>query len=338
MPLGTLDHTPPPFFRQGPSALTRLVFFASLALFLMVADVRLKLTPPLRKVLVTALLPIEQALLGPVKGSVAVRDYFGGVAEARKNAETAEDKLNRQSIRTLQADQLLQENARLRALLGLRERLTLKAKAAQVIYDSPDIYTRKVVIDAGSQLDIREGSPVINEQGLLGQVTRVYPLTSEVTLLVDRDAALAVVNTRTQARAIAAGDPTGNGMTLRFIAGNADVQVGDVMETTGLDGVYPAGMPVASVARVDRRTKADFAHIALATAARPDGLKHVLVLDPIAEQLPPPSPDSTAKAAAAKATAAAASAAAAGPRAASAAAAAAQNPLPRSPANRSHKP
>jgi rod shape-determining protein MreC len=297
MPLGTLDRSPPPFFRQGPSALTRLAFFASLAIFLMAADKRMALTPPLRSAAATVLHPIERALLTPVQGGAALQDYLGGIALARQSAEAARTLLTQQAVRSLQTDQLLQENTRLRALLELRERLTIKARAAQLLYEAADPYSRKVVIDIGSQTGVQPGAPVINEEGVLGQVTRVYPLSAEVTLLIDRDAALAVINTRTQARSIAAGEPGSGALSLRFVAGNADVQPGDLLQTTGLDGVYPGGLPVARVARVDRRTQADFANIVLTPAARLEAVRHVLVLDPIGLQLPPrPTEDAASEA------------------------------------------
>jgi rod shape-determining protein MreC len=287
MPLGTLDRTPPPFFRQGPSALTRLVFFASLSVFLMAADTRLGLTRPLRTAAATLLHPIERALLAPVRGAASVGDYVGGVAQARQLAESARAELTRQSERSLQAEQLLQENARLRALLDLRGRLAVRTRAAEVLYDAPDPYTRKVIIDRGSNQGVRHGSPVVNEFGVLGQVTRVYPLTAEVTLVVDEDAAIPVQNTRTGLRGVAFGDPSVDSMELRFVAANADVQVGDTLQTSGLDGIYPPGLPVARVSRLDRRTQSDFAKIALTPAAAPDNVRHVLVLDPVGTQLPP---------------------------------------------------
>jgi rod shape-determining protein MreC len=118
----------------------------------------------------------------------------------------------------------------------------------------------------------------------------VYPLTAEVTLLTDRDAAIPVINVRTQQRSAAFGGAGGGanpGMELRFMAGNADVQPGDVLNTSGLDGVYPAGLVVARVTGVERRTDAGFARITLAPAASPDGVRHVLVLEPIGLQMPP---------------------------------------------------
>ncbi|HEY2189236.1 MAG TPA: rod shape-determining protein MreC, partial [Caldimonas sp.] len=133
------------------------------------------------------------------------------------------------------------------------------------------------------------GSPVINEAGVLGQVTRVYLQSSEVTLLTDRDAAIPVLNSRTGARSAAFGGATGGVglLEMRFMAGNADVQVGDLLTTSGVDGVYPPGLRVATVAKVDRKIDTGFARIVLAPAAPSDGVHHVLVLEPTGVGLPP---------------------------------------------------
>lgn len=293
MPIGTLDRSPPPFFRQGPSATTRLVFFASLAVFLMAADTRLGLIAPLRAAVSVLLNPVERALLAPIDGLSASNDYLGGIAQARAAARKADEHLAQQSQKLLTAEALRAENARLRALLDLRPQVSAAAQPAEVLYDAPDPYTRKVVIDRGSQRSIAPGSPVIDERGVLGQVTRVYPLTAEVTLLTDRDAAIAVLNNRTQQRGIAYGDPSAGGMELRFTAANADVQQGDLLTTTGLDGVFPSGMPVAKVMQVIRRADSAFAKIVLTPLAPLDNLRYVLVLSPVAQSLPPrpaPSP------------------------------------------------
>lgn len=287
MPLGTLDRSPPPFFRQGPSALSRLLFFASLSVVLMAADTRIGLTTPLRTAAAVLLHPVERALLVPVRGLGSFNDYLSGIAQARQTTERARAELTRQAERSLQAEQLLQENVRLRALLDLRGRLSVRARAAEVLYDAPDPYTRKIIIDRGSSQGVQHGSPVINELGVIGQITRVYPLTSEVTLVVDENAAIPVHNIRTGHRGVAFGDPSADSMELRFVAANADVQVGDILQTSGLDGVYPPGLPVARVSRLDRRTQSDFAKIALIPATTPDSVRHVLVLEPVGAQLPP---------------------------------------------------
>ncbi|HUP07506.1 MAG TPA: rod shape-determining protein MreC [Caldimonas sp.] len=305
MAIGTLDRTPPPFFRQGPSALTKLTFCSALAVLLMVADTRFEITRPLRAAVAAALYPLQRGLLVPVEAIGEARDYFSGLRGALERAEDARIQLVRQSERAMRADQLEAENARLRALLQLRPGLVVQSQAAQVLYESPDPYSRKVVIDRGSAQGVALASPVINEAGILGQVTRVYLSSSEVTLLTDKEAAIPVLNARTQARSAAFGGAAalGAAMELRFMAGNADVQVGDTLITSGVDGIYPPGLSVARVVSVDRKADSGFARILLAPIAKADGVRHVLVLQPIGLQLPArpePVADSASKPAAKK--------------------------------------
>lgn len=296
MPLGTLDRTPPPFFRQGPSALTRLTIFSALALFLMVADTRFEITRPLRAAIATVLHPIERMLLVPVAAWEGGSDYLLGLQRALAREEEARRQLMRQAERASRVEQLQAENDRLRALLGLRPALNVRTMAAEVLYDAPDPYSRKVIIDRGATHGVALASPVINDAGVLGQVTRVYPLSSEVTLLADKDAAIPVLNSRNQLRSAAYG--ARNGMELRFMAGNADVQVGDLLTTSGVDGVYPPGLPVAKVTVVDRKIDTSFARIVLEPVASPDAVRHVLVLEPVGTQMPArpePQPEEPAK-------------------------------------------
>lgn len=289
MPLGTLDRTPPPFFKQGPSALSKLMFFSALALFLMVADARFHVTQPLRAAVATALYPAQWLAMRPV---LALRDagqHFESLGAAQASEESARRKLTVQSQRASQVEQLTLENKQLRELLALRERLSAPAQAAEVLYDAADPFTRKVIISKGLAQGIVPGSPVIDESGVLGQVTRVHPLVSEVTLIVDHDHAIPVLNVRTGARSVAFGDPSsaGGSLELRFMAANADVQDGDLLTTSGVDGIYPAGLHVATVDRVERRADSAFARIHCMPKARVDGVKHVMVLQPLAERLEP---------------------------------------------------
>ena len=287
MHLGTLDRTPPPFFRQGPSALTKLAFFSALAFFMMVADTRFKITQPLRSVVATVLHPVERVLRMPVDAWSGAGSYLSGLQGALSGEAAARAKLAAQAERASRVEQLMAENARLRALLDLRPALVVRSQPAEVLYDAPDPFSRKVIIDRGAAEGVHLGSPVINETGVLGQVTRVYPLSSEVTLLIDKDAAIPVLNTRTQQRSAAFGLAGGVGLELRFMAGNADVQVGDVLHTSGVDAVYPPGLAVARVTGVERKVDTGFAHITLEPLALPDAVRHVLVLEPVGLQLPP---------------------------------------------------
>ncbi|HYF44173.1 MAG TPA: rod shape-determining protein MreC [Ramlibacter sp.] len=293
MPLGTLDRTPPPFFKQGPSALSKLMVFSALALFLMVADARFKITQPLRAVVGTVLYPVQWVAMRPVLLMRNGGEYLQALQAAQSAEASARAKLATQSQRANQVEQLTLENERLRKLLALRERLTMPSQAAEVLYDAADPYTRKVIIDKGLAQGIQEGSPVIDESGVLGQVTRAHPLISEVTLVTDRDHAIPVLNTRTGARSVAYGDPSGlhaGALELRFMAGNADVQPGDLLTTSGVDGIYPPGLPVAKVDKVERRADSGFARIHCIPQALVEGARHVMVLQPLTAKIPPRPP------------------------------------------------
>ncbi len=289
MPLGTLERDAPSFFRQGPSALAKLVLFVALALFLLVADSRFHVTVPLRSTVATLLQPVQWLALQPIQWLRNGLEYL----QTRSAAQQAEDLSSRslalQSLKANQVEALLLENERLRQLLELRERVKTPVKAAEVLYDAADPYTRKVILDQGLVQGIEPGSPVMDESGVLGQVTRVHPFVSEVTLLVDRDQAIPVLNVRTGVRSVAYGDPLsalGGGLELRFTPSGADLQEGDLLTTSGVDGVYPPGLPVARIDKVERRVDSAFARIHAQPLALTQGARHVLVLKPGAVALP----------------------------------------------------
>jgi rod shape-determining protein MreC len=257
---------------------------------------------------------VQQGLTVPLALASQGAGYFQGVKDAQSAENAARAQLARQAERAARTELLAAENARLRALLDLQPALQVKSIAAELLYEAGDPYSRKIFINRGARAGVLPASPVINEAGVLGQVTEVYPLSAVVTLLVDRDAAIPVLNSRSQQRGAAFGGAEGgSAMELRFMAGNADVQVGDALTTSGVDGVYPPGLAVAKVVRVDRRSDAGFARIVLAPAAAMDNLRHLLVLEPMSAQMPPrPEPPVLDKAAVRAADKAAARASAAG--------------------------
>lgn len=289
MALGTLDRTPPPFFKQGPSAFSKLMVLSALAVFLMIADARLTLVQPVRSALATALYPLQYLLIQPVNAWQWLSGFVTTVTEVQAEQKRLQHRLTEQAARATQVDQLLLENQRLRALLSLNERVAHIGVAAQVLYDAADPYTRKVVIDKGISHGIVQGAPVLDESGILGQVTRAHPLVSEVTLLTDRDQAIPVLNTRTGVRSVAHGQAgsTGRELELRFMAGNADVRVGDLLSTSGIDGVYPPGLPVAKITHIERRAESSFARVLCEPLAHMLSAQHVLVLPPVGDTLPP---------------------------------------------------
>jgi rod shape-determining protein MreC len=341
MPLETLERTPPPFFRQGPSALSRLVFFTALALFLMVSDARLHIALPLRAVISAALSPVQMLTTQSLQWVEAAGDYLVKLETAERDIAAARAKLLNQTQRAGQVETLLAENQRLRALLGLRERVdTTGAVAAQVLYDATDPFDRRVVIDKGMVQGIQPGSPVIDDAGVLGQVTRVYPFVSEITLLVDNNQVIPVFSPRTGLRSIAHGDPVTRGgvLELRYVSATEDVQAGDLLTTSGIDGVYPPGLQVARVLSVERQPDSNFSRILCQPLARLSGVTSIMVLAPVTmppvtdmtgAQLPPLA---RASEQAAAAPAAASMAVAAASRAAARAASSAARPAGARPA------
>jgi rod shape-determining protein MreC len=283
MPYGSLDRTPPPFFKQGPTSLSKLLLLSALALFLMVADKRFEFGKIVRASLATALNPVVNTVLQPV---AAVQDsfkYLDTIKSVKSSEQEAHKKLLLLSQRANQVETLTLENSRLRQLLSLKETLSTPAQAAEVLYDATDPYSRKIIVNKGSVHAVQLGSPVIDELGVLGQVVRVFPLTSEVAMLIDREQTTPVLNTRTGVRSVAYGNPSASGdvLELRFISGNADVLAGDVLTTSGVDGVYPAGLLVAKIEKVERRADSGFAKIICTPKANVLGAKHVMILNPL---------------------------------------------------------
>jgi len=258
----------------------------------MVADSRFHMTQPLRAVLATALYPVQWLAMQPVQALRAMGDYFISLESAKSESQEASTKLLSQALRASQVEQLTLENKRLRTLLDLREQLKVEGMAAEVLYDAADPYTRKVIISKGMTSGVALGSPVIDESGVLGQVTLVHPLVSEVTLIIDRDLAIPVLNVRTGVRSLAFGDAAGGGgLELRFMGSNTDVLQGDLLTTSGVDGVYPPGLPVARIDRIERRAETAFARIHCIPLALVSGVRHVVVLTPQSSQIAPRPPE-----------------------------------------------
>jgi rod shape-determining protein MreC len=253
----------------------------------MVADVRFNVTQPLRATLSVALYPVQWLAMRPQAFAKFSGEYLESLQDAQAEASDVRQKLLLQAQRAAQVEQLTLENKQLRALLNLQERLNTVGLVGEVLYDAADPYTRKLIINKGLTNGVKPSAPVMDEHGILGQVTRVLPLVSEVTLVTDREHSIPVLNTRTGARGVAYGESGGAPLLeLRFMATNADIEVGDQLTTSGVDGVYPPGMPVGIVTKVERRAETAFARILCEPVGRVQGAKHVMVIDPLTDQLP----------------------------------------------------
>jgi rod shape-determining protein MreC len=272
----------------GPAPLVRLAFFVTLSLVLLVADLRFHTLEWARLAVATAAWPLQRLTGMPIDAA----GDFGAYLSRQTSLLRENEELRRRQLGTanllLRQEHLEQENKRMRALLDMRTRQPVEGRIAEILYAARDPFSRRVVIDKGSQHGIAAGQAVVDDIGVIGQVTRVFPLTSEVLLLTDKDQAIPVAVQRNGLRAVLAGAGSGT-MELRFLAANAEVQVGDILVTSGLDGVYLPGLPVARVARIDRDSSHSFARITCVPLAGVERHGLALVLGSRTEL--PPRPD-----------------------------------------------
>jgi rod shape-determining protein MreC len=282
-----MDHQPPPFFNRGPAPLVRLTFFVSLAILLMVLDARFRYAEGVRQVVAIVAYPMQRVAMAPLDLFHAVAGYFGSTAALQEENSALRTEKLRVAPELLRLEALQEENNQLRRLLDAQERLPSRSVFAEILYAGRDPFSRKVIIDKGSQNGIQAGQPVIDDVGVIGQVTRVYLLMSEVTLLSDKDQAIPLQVQRNGLRAVAYGGAEGGMLDLRFMAANADIRNGDTLVTSGIDGTYPPGLPVATVARIERDAAYAFAKISLAPTAGTDRYRQVLVLSTDAKAPPP---------------------------------------------------
>lgn len=288
-----MEHTPPPFFVRGPAPLVRLAFFASLSLTLLVLDARFKYAEAMRDVLALAAYPIQRVARLPVALAEGVAGYFASQAQLRAENEDLRARLLTSSLDAQRYESAAAEASDLRRLIGATERLQRKSIPAEILYTGRDPYSRKVIVDRGTQHGVRAGSPVVDETGVIGQLTRAHAFVSEVTLITDKGQATPVQVLRNGLRAIAFGAGASGMLELRYMSANADVASGDLLVTSGIDGTYPPGLPVAVVARVERDASYTFARVLAQPVAGVERGRYALVLSPGAR--PPAYPDTAAE-------------------------------------------
>src|SRR6266853_4246868 len=283
-----MEYGPPPLFNQGVSARARLAFFSFLAILLIMIDARLNALDAIRVGVGVMLYPLQRVLLWPRNALMTAGRYVTSVGSLTSENERLRQDATERAALLLQDEPLRNENARLRELLGLRERTGAHSLVVQVLYEPRDRFSHKLVIDRGSSDGLRAGNPVIDEQGVVGQVTRVFPMMAEVTVLTEKDQSIPVQVVRNGLRSVAYGGSEPGTMELRFLAANADVSSGDAVVTSGLDGLYPAGLPVGTIARVERDVKDQFARVVMKPTGGVDANGVLVVLQVTTAPLPAP--------------------------------------------------
>ncbi len=287
-----MEYSPPPLFKQGTPARVKAVFCALLAIALLIVDSRMHSLTFLRQAVATALYPAQKIALMPRDTFDNVSTYFSRLSAIEKENKTLESQQAARAQQLQQAQLLITENAQLRKLLGAQQQQPVKSVMAEILYDARDPFTRKVIMDKGTQHGIAAGQPVIDDVGIVGQVTRVFPFSSEVTLLTDKDQAIPVQVARNGLRSVAYGSGESGYLDLRFMSANADIKKDDVLVTSGIDGVYPAGLAVAKVISVETKSADAFAHIVCEPIAGIEKHKQLLIL--LVNPNPEPRPDDVA--------------------------------------------
>ena len=291
---------PPAFFHRGPSPFARLAFFGLVSIALLFADTRYRYLENLRQVVAIVLYPLQRAAQLPGEAFSYAATYFSAQRALADDKAALKRRLVDDATAVQGCPLVRQENERLAALLDLRTRYGASATAVEVLYTGRDPFTQKVFVDKGADAGVVPGEAVIDAEGVVGQVTRVFPFMAEVTLLTDKDHAVPVKVVRSGVRSVLFGSGAGRPPELRFSAPNADIEVGDVLVTSGIDGTYPPGLAVAQVSSIERDTGQMFARITARPLAGVDRSRHLLVLAQGAALPPqpeePPSADNAKRA------------------------------------------
>jgi rod shape-determining protein MreC len=279
---------PPPFFHRGPSPLARLAFFGVLSLALLFADTRFRYLEGIRAGAAIVLYPLQRAVQMPGEALAWVGSYFGSKQALNEENTALKQELVARAPAAQGYSHLQDENAKLKALVGIEARYAGAATAVEILYSGRDPFAQKLFVNRGTDSGIKPGAAVIDEIGVVGQVTRVFPNMAEVTLITDKDQAVPVRVERSGVRSVFFGSGAGRPPELRFMAPTADIRVGDKLYTSGMDGTYPAGLAVAQVETVERDTGQMFARITGRPLSGVDRSRFLLVLGQGAAQSPRP--------------------------------------------------
>ena len=276
------------FFNRGPSPAVRLVFFAVLSLLLMFVDARYRYLESTRSALSVLVAPIQQLATMPSILWQQASSFFVTQHKLVDENKLLHQRHQHDAAQLSQFQALQQENQQLRNLLALAQRSEFTAQLAEIVYAERDVFKRRVLINKGANGNVRIGQVVMDDIGIVGQITRVYPWLSAVTLITEKDHAVPVQVLRNGLRTIVFGAGDTSQLSLRYMPVSSDIQTGDMLVTSGIDGIYPPGIPVARVEKIERDAAYPFARITCLPVAGVDSHRHLLILSGLHELPEPP--------------------------------------------------
>jgi rod shape-determining protein MreC len=261
--------------RLGPTG--RLFIWLLIGVSCVVADARYHALDGLRSGFSLLLLPMREIMRAPSDVASELSGFFVRHRRLQKERDALLAERARLAVGVNTAKELARENAELRALMQMQARPGQQTVHAALLYKGHDWFAQRITLDEGAGAGLRGGLPVVDASGLVGQVSRVYPGSSEVTLVSSPKQLTPVFVERTGQRGLAAGSGQGR-LELRYMPAQTDVRPGDRLLTSGIDRVYPAGIPVASVARVSRSQSSPYLRVECLPLAGLDRSRAVLVL------------------------------------------------------------
>lgn len=261
--------------RLGPTA--RLLIWLLVGAFCVAVDARYHTLDGLRSGFSLVLQPARAIMRTPFDIAAELGGFFVRHRILQKERDALLTERARLLVDVNAAQELVRENAELRTLLQLQSRPGQRVVHAALLYRGHDWFAQRITLDQGGDAGLRRGLPVVDASGLVGQVSRVYPGSSEVMLVSSPGQLTPVLVERTGQRGLAAGNGPSR-LDLRYMPAQTDIRPGDRLLTSGIDRLYPAGIPVARVSRVSRSQSSPYLRVECLPLAGLDRSRAVLVL------------------------------------------------------------
>ncbi|MBE9559262.1 MAG: rod shape-determining protein MreC [Proteobacteria bacterium] len=265
-------------FIRGPSATARMVVLVIASITLMTVDHRWRSLEFARSALSNLIYPLQYTIDLPIQLFYWADESFSTQqALLEKNREFEARHLeNRVQLQKL--DIIEKENERLRKLLSAIPKTTERLLISEIINVDVDPYRQLIILNKGSSNEVYQGQPIIDAQGIMGQIVHVGPLSSTAMLITDASHAIPVQVNRTGLRAIAFGSGKTDQLNLRHLPHSVDIKAGDLLITSGLGGTFPPNFPVAIISKVERPAGEPFALIEAKPHAQLEKSREVLLV------------------------------------------------------------
>lgn len=268
---------------RGPSTTLRVVVLVLVSVVMMTVDHRERHMSAIRDALSIVLYPVQRIVNLPFAAGGWVQDSVS----SRRHLEEQNRELRTRQLflesQLLKLEALEAENRRLRELLDSSASLGQPVLIAELLAIDMAPFSQQIVIDKGQRHQVTEGQPIVDASGVMGQVIRVTPMNSTAILITDPSHAVPIEVNRNGLRAIVRGVGDPHRLELSLLPRNADIKLGDLLVTSGLDGRFPPGYPVARVTEIQRQPESPFAQAYAEPVARLESTRVVLLVRPEAE-------------------------------------------------------